>query len=296
MSFSKRVIKYVLVKILYYSGLPLFFREVIQKRKVTILVCHDPEVQIAENYFKWLSKHYNIISLERYLSVRTGKETARLPPKSLIITLDDGHIGNYKLLPLVKKYKVPLTIFLCSGIVGTNRHFWFRYSGLPSSSEPLKVIAESMRLKTLSEVGYYREKEFAQPQALNKEQIRQMKEYINFQGHTVFHPCLSQCSDEESRFEIEQSKRQLEEEFNLPVNAIAFPNSDFSDRDIRFAQTAGYSCALTVGHGFNNDQTGLFRLRRFSVGDRDSVQLLAIKAAGVWAYLKYTLKSLTKAQ
>ena len=43
----------------------------------------------------------------------------------MVVTFDDGHIKNHSLLPVFKKYQVPVTIFLCSGIVDTGKHFWF---------------------------------------------------------------------------------------------------------------------------------------------------------------------------
>lgn len=296
MPFFKRVIKNILIQVLYYSGLPVLFREFIQRGKVTILVCHDPGVAVASEYFRWLSLHYNVISLGQFLSARAGNGMDSLPRKSLVITLDDGYSGNYKLLPLVKKYDVPVTIFLCSGIIDTKRHYWFKYTGLPFSSETLKVIPQPDRLKILAESGFYPEKEFECPQALNKVQISEMKEYIDFQSHTIFHPCLPQCSDEESRIEIEQSKKQLEQQFNLSINAFAYPNGDYTKRDIQITQKAGYTCALTVDHGFNDAKTGLYRLKRLSVSDRDGIKLLAIKASGIWSFLKYAFNSRTRAK
>jgi peptidoglycan/xylan/chitin deacetylase (PgdA/CDA1 family) len=263
---------------------------------VTILVLHDPKADFASRYFEWLSRHYNIIGLDQYLAFRGKQGTGRLPPKSLIITLDDGHIQNYDLLPLVKKFNIPLTIFLCSGIVNTNRHFWFRFSGLPSSSESLKLISDRDRLRVLEQVGFVPEKEFAYPQALNKHQITVMKDYINFQGHTVFHPCLPRCCDTDAMREIEQSKNQLEQEYNFSINALAYPNGDYTDREIQFAQKAGYSCAVTVSHGYNDDKTDLFRLNRLYVGDADSTKLLAVRASGVWAFLKHILSYLVRSK
>jgi poly-beta-1,6-N-acetyl-D-glucosamine N-deacetylase len=294
MSSAEKIAKKILIRILFYSGLPVIFREFIQRNRVTILVLHDPKADIASGYFEWLSRHYNIISLNQYLATRTKEVATRLPSKSLVITLDDGHVENYKLLHLAKQYNISLTIFLCSGIVNTNRHYWFRFSGLPSSSETLKVITDQDRLRVLYQAGFYPEKEFAYPQALNKSQIAEMKEYINFQGHTVFHPCLPQCSDQKSMAEIEQSKTQLEQEFNLSINALAYPNGEYTDREIQFAQKAGYTCAVTTGHGFNDNKTDLFRLRRLGVGDRDSIKLLAIKASGIWAFLIYVSNGLKK--
>ena len=95
-------------KILRYSGLPFIVREVIQRSKVTIVMMHDISPKAAEQAFRFWHKNYNIISFSDYLDARMGKK--KLPPKSLILTLDDGHKGNYKLLPLIEHFKIPVTI------------------------------------------------------------------------------------------------------------------------------------------------------------------------------------------
>ena len=287
------VFKKIFVKVLRYSGLPLLFREIIQRRKVTIVFFHDPKPEIASRNFRWLANHYNIIGLNQYLSAREKGTTRQLPPKAMVITMDDGHIENYKLLAFLRENNIPVTIFLCSGIVDTNRHYWFKYAGLNSNSDTLKAIPNYKRLKLLSDLGFDPEREFEYPQALNKYQIGEMRQYVNFQSHTVFHPCLNRCSEEESRFEIEESKRRLEQDFGLTINAFAFPNGDYSAKDIRLLQNAGYSCALKGGPGFNTDKTDLFRLKRIAIGDRDSLDLLAVKASGIWGLLKHFIRRLS---
>jgi hypothetical protein len=119
-----------------------------------------------------------------------------------------------------------------------------------------------------------------------------MQEYVNFQGHTVFHPCLPSCTDDESRFEIEQSKMGLEQEFGLKVNALAFPNGEYTARDIELIQKAGYTCALSTNPGFNTGKTDLFKLNRFAIGDKDSLEVLAIKSSGIWGFTRKFLINL----
>jgi peptidoglycan/xylan/chitin deacetylase (PgdA/CDA1 family) len=288
----KPVLKKILVKTLTLSGLPFIFREYILKKKVTILVLHNPDKSTLEKYFQWLTLNYNIISLERYLSCRQGNKEISLPDKSLIITLDDGHIGNYELLPIIKSLGIPISIFLCSGIVNTNRHYWFMHADLNTSSDSLKFIPNKNRLEYLAKTGFSPNKEFSYPQALKKEQIMEMKEVVNFQGHTIFHPCLNRCSDEESWSEINESKKHLESEYDFHINAIAYPNGDYTDREIQFARQAGYDCGLTVDHGFNGKQTNLFKLKRYSVSDNDTLEVLAIKTSGVWSFLTYIFKKI----
>ncbi|MBI1782764.1 MAG: polysaccharide deacetylase family protein [Sphingobacteriales bacterium] len=279
----KKILKNFFIKTIYYSGLPYFLREHVLHKKVMIVMLHNPGPDTAEKHFKWLAQHYNIITLDHYIDYRNGK--ASLPVKPLIITMDDGHIGNYDLLPIIKTMKIPVTIFLCSGIINTNRHYWFKYYELLTDSDVLKTVPNNKRLEYLAKSGFHPEKEFPAPQALTKEQIMEMKDYVNFQSHTVSHPCLNQCTDAESWKEVNESKLQLENEFNLHINAIAYPNGDYTERDIEYVKKAGYTCGLTVGFGYNGKNTSIYKLKRCSVNDNESLELLAIKATGIWSYL-----------
>jgi len=279
-------LKNTVAKIIYYSGLPFIIRELVQRHQVTILVFHDPEAVNAEKVITWLKKKYNIIDLNDFLSACSEGSSKNLPAKSLIITFDDGHIGNHKLFPFLAKLKIPVTIFLCSGIINTNRQFWFKFTGLGTPSGSLKRIADDERLSLLAKSGFYQDKEYDRPQALNNAQINEMKEIVNFQSHTVFHPCLPQCTGEKSVLEIKESKSALESSLGLKINAIAFPNGDYSNREVDFVKEAGYSCALTIDHGYNNIHSDLFKLKRICLNDMDEIEVVAVKACGIWGLFK----------
>lgn len=275
-------------KALRWSGIAWLWREAVQRRKVTFLLFHDMEAADAERNFGYLKQHYNIIGLNDYLdAVRNGK---RLPNKALVITFDDGHVSNYALLPTIKRMQIPVTIFLCSSIVGTHRHFWFRHSAEKKPQvEALKKFSNGQRLDTLRQYGFAQEQEYDEIQALSKEQIEEMTPWVNFQSHTCFHPILPQCDDTTSEKEIKESKRQLEETFGLTINALSYPNGDYSKRDLQLAQDAGYKCGITVDSGYNDMKTDLFRLKRFSVNDAKSTTELMVKASGCYALLKHRL-------
>ena len=49
---------------------------------------------------------------------------ARVPERALVVTFDDGHRGNHRLLPIFRRYGIRPTIYLCSQIVGTQRGYW----------------------------------------------------------------------------------------------------------------------------------------------------------------------------
>lgn len=276
----------LLFKVIRYSGLPFLFREIIQKKRVTILLFHDINEKTAKQAFSYLSKQYNIISLEEFVRFCKKQNNGSLPAKGLIITFDDGFTGNYELLPLVKEHNIPITIFLCAGIINTKRHYWFSYKHPDISASKLKQVSNVERLKLLNRAGFHPQKEFSTPQALTKTQISEMEEVVNFQAHTTFHPCLPTCNDEEARAEIIGAKEILERDFNININAIAYPNGDYSDRDIELCKEAGYQCGLTVDYGFNTIHTDPFKLKRLSVNDTDNLDELIVKASGVWAFLK----------
>lgn len=276
----------LLFKLIKLSGLPFVFREFLQKNKVTLLLFHDIKKGTARKTFTYLSKKYKIISLSDFVDAVNGKNNIVIPPKALIITFDDGHIGNYEILSEIKKHNIPITVFLCAGIINTNRHYWFKYKDTNFSTSELKYVSNKERLKVLDKVGFSQTRNFENPQALNKKHISEMINFVNFQSHTLFHPCLPKCSDREARYEIFNSKNILESDYNLHINAISYPNGDYSDRDIELCKKAGYTCGITVDYGFNSVNTDLFRLKRLSVNDTDNIDELIVKASGVWAFLK----------
>ena len=82
-------------------------------------VCVSPE-HFAEQ-MDVISKHTNPIGLGKL--VQHLKEDS-LPPKSIAITFDDGYADNmYQAVPILEKYKIPATIFVCTGYSG--KEFWW---------------------------------------------------------------------------------------------------------------------------------------------------------------------------
>src|SRR3954468_11430784 len=98
-------------RLLRLSLVPLVLRHTAQRGRVTIVVYHDPDPETFEVPLTVLRRLYNIVPL------RAVVEGGRLPPRALVVTLDDGHRGNSRLAPVVERLQVPVTIFLCTGIV-----------------------------------------------------------------------------------------------------------------------------------------------------------------------------------
>lgn len=280
----------VVFRILRYSGIAWFFREFIQRNKVTLLLFHDMQKQDAERNFAWLKSHYNLIGLNEYLdAVADGSP---LPAKAVVITFDDGHAGNYALLPLIKRMQIPITVFLCSGIVGTNRHYWFRHSDEVTPELPLlKRLPEKERLERLKTMGFDKLQQYSDRQALSKEEILKMAPWVDFQSHTCFHPILPLCDDLTAEDEIVNSKVQLENDYGFRIRSLSYPNGDYSDRDVEIAKQAGYECGVTVDAGYNDRNADLFRLKRVSVNDAKTLDELIVKASGCFILLKHVLRA-----
>jgi peptidoglycan/xylan/chitin deacetylase (PgdA/CDA1 family) len=336
--------KALLFKILRFSGLPLLFRELMQRRRVTILLFHDISRATAEKTFDCLSKRYHLLDLQTFIRacqataaeapeplprirdafrpprpeakaekseecptalslllfplfflllpksmLRTLPPSRSLPPKSLIVTFDDGHIGNYDLLPVLQAKKIPVTIFLCAGIVGTRRHFWFQHKPPNHRSFSLRRMPHQERLRILAKAGFTHETEYETPHVLTRNQIQEMKPWVDFQSHTLFHPCLPRCSAAEARDEILRSREVLRREYGLEVNTISYPHGDYSERDIELCRQAGYECGMTVDCGFNTVDSDLLRLKRLPVNDTDDMNELIVKASGLWEFVKAAL-------
>lgn len=102
-------------------------------------VCVTPE-HFAE-HMTVVSKYAHPISLSKLVrDLRVGS----LPPRSIAVTFDDGYADNlYNAKPILEKYEVPATVFVCTGYTGGE--FW--WDELERSVMLSKTDLRSLRLK-----------------------------------------------------------------------------------------------------------------------------------------------------
>jgi poly-beta-1,6-N-acetyl-D-glucosamine N-deacetylase len=276
--------------LLRISGVPYILREVVQRSRVTIITYHKPSAEITDQHFAVLRRKYNLISLTEYLEFR-AQQAKQLPPKALIVTFDDGHKTNYGLKPILEKHGIRATFFVCSGLVDTNRHFWFETEMSNSLRQKLKCITDYERLEVLASLGFSETAERARRQVLSASEIEDMRPIADFQSHTVYHPLLPRCSATRAAAEIFDSKAQLEKKFGVPIYALAYPNGDYSSREIAAAEASGYQCAVTLNVGFNSRETPAFELKRICIDDNDGITEILVKASGLWGLLRNFLRA-----
>jgi peptidoglycan/xylan/chitin deacetylase (PgdA/CDA1 family) len=81
-------------------------------------------------------------------------------------------------------------------------------------------------------------------------------------SHSLSHPLLPQCSDEELEREITGSKRDLERESGGSVSSFCYPNGSWNSRVLAGVRRAGYDCAVTTQHGWNGPGAEILALSR----------------------------------
>ena len=256
---TARRLRALIFLLLRRTGVPWVVRHTVQRRRVTILVYHNPPPAVMERHLELLCRLYNVVSLRDYVEKRA------MPPGALIVTLDDGYAENFALRDAFARFSVIPTIFVCTGIVGTNHGFWFLHVG---------------------EAGFDPSEELAVREALSDVEINDLAAVADIQAHTVTHPLLPRCTPEQAEEEIAQSKRDLEQRFGLDVYAFAYPNGEYTERDAQLARTAGYRCALAVGGRTNGGSADIYALRRITVDDHDGIDELVVKASGLWPWLE----------
>lgn len=70
-----------------------------------------------------IKEHFSPVSLEEFLdNLRSGR---RFRNGSCLVTFDDGWRDNYvNALPILEHHRVPATIFLSTGFIGSGKRFW----------------------------------------------------------------------------------------------------------------------------------------------------------------------------
>ncbi len=192
----------------------------------------------------WLDLwRYNVIGLEELVQARI--EYRLPPPRSVVLTFDDGYADNIELaLPALERRGFGATLFL--------------------------VSAAGRR------VGWAREPELDGRALVIPTDARNVTGRIRFGGHSRTHPRLPSLAPAELEREIRGCKGELEAALAMPVSMFAYP---FGERtpDVEAAvRDAGFLAACGVDSGRNRPTCDLFALRRFEVHGTDSLLRFAL--------------------
>lgn len=265
----RNFLKNIIAIFIYVSGIPILIREWVCRHRVAILLYHDPKPAIFLKHIAYLSRHYTIISLDTLVAAVHRQDFSEVPPKSVVITIDDGHAGNIALLPTFKQYRIYPTLYVCTQIIDTHRHFWFKVDGQSKAEKQrLKSLPNAERLVHLKEMADFEpEKIYPDRQALNISEMKEMAESADFQPHTRFHPILPRSTEKECKQEILESKTDLETLLGIECSHFSYPNGDYTEREIEIVKAGGFRSARTTDIGWNTLETPPYQLKAIPITD-----------------------------
>lgn len=262
--------------------------------------------QAFEQQMRWAKQNFDVLSFRDLESA--NREGRSWPKRALIVTFDDGYRDNYlSAFPILRELGVPGTIFLATGYIGQSRLFWwdtiaycFKHAPqtvvtLPQiSGEPLPLETPGQRrdliqgvLSWVKQVPEAARTEFvdslpdllgvkipadaANGMHLTWDEVQTMsRNGIEFGSHTVTHPILRQVDAEQLRFEVAESKAEIERQLGQSVHAFAYPAGTRSRRDEaarEMVKSCGYSFAVAYDQAVEADPDP-YTLPRIHV-DRD---------------------------
>jgi len=234
------------------------------------------EFRVQMEYF---SREWNVLSLDELAKYVRLEKSA--PEKAVVITLDDGYQDNYRYAyPILREYRIPATVFLTTSYVGFRDVFWWdridyairhtsrmnlyldelgaysvrseakRTLAAGRINEKLKKLPEARRTLLVEKVIDICEakarSDLGSSPTLSWEECREMKDHgIDIASHTVSHPALTGLSLERARYEIEESKKHIEEKLGTEVKAFSYPFGDYDTEIVALVRKSGYGCAVT---------------------------------------------------
>jgi peptidoglycan/xylan/chitin deacetylase (PgdA/CDA1 family) len=282
MRFFRNLILNLVYAFIRYSGISYVIIKSQLKNKVSILVYHNPGVKAFEKHLKYLSNKFNFTSISDLSQAIYNDRWDRLPKYPLVITIDDGWKENFDLIQILQNYKLRPTIYLTSHLINTNRCFWTTICKTEDKVRMKKMSNRQRLIELWDRYQYYPEKEFPESrQVLDRNELEQMKDFVDFGLHTCFHPILSNCDRDEKYTEIFESKKRVEEFIGTTIEAFAYPNGNYDDECINILKEIGIKSARTIDFGSNTNKTDPLKLKAIGVTDNGTINKLAAELTGI---------------
>jgi peptidoglycan/xylan/chitin deacetylase (PgdA/CDA1 family) len=190
---------------------------------------------------EWLKTNgYTVIPLDTAAQYIEGKIKS-IPAKSVVITVDDGHKSVYTdLAPIVKKYKIPVTLFI-----------------YPSAISNAKYAMTWDQLNELESTKLF-----------------------HVESHTYWHPNFKHekkklSPEEYAKFVDKQlggAKKKLEEHMGHEIKYLAWVFGIYDDELLVDAKRAGYTAAFTIDRRHAASSTNIMAEGRYMVISKHTIK------------------------
>jgi peptidoglycan/xylan/chitin deacetylase (PgdA/CDA1 family) len=113
---------------------------------------------------------------------------------------------------------------------------------------------------------------------LTWEQIREMSAAgMDFQGHTLTHPHLTQLTPDNAAREIAEAKKTLETRLNKSVVTFAYPFGEYNSVVLELVKRAGFESAVTIDPGYRQRVDRIYQLQRIRISYKETLDDLQKK-------------------
>ena len=267
------------------SGLCFLSRKLLWRNRAAILFYHNPRPVVLDAHLSYLKQIATVVSLPELWNHFSHEPLA-------VVTIDDGEAEVFQLRETFEKHGIRPMIYLPTGIIRIGGGFWWHVfaSGQQKLIESLKRVKNPERKKILRDFGFDQEGRVVPRQALEPNELRAMRDWADFGAHSRFHPILTQCSDDECEEEIFASKNELKPQVGYEFEHFAYPNGNYTDREIGYVREAGFQSARTCDPGWNSPKTNRLRLKGLYIDDDASLDKFAVELTGIPAILRRILK------
>lgn len=228
-------------------------------------------------------------------------QNGRLPRRAACITFDDGYTDWMTgALPALRQRSLHATFFITTGQFAGLPLWHERIQAavralpgplldvnMPSLGQPsLATLADRQALvvRLDQELKYLtlaaREQALMRLEAaagvgpkelprMSEAQLRDLhSQGFGVGGHTINHPILNYCNEQELLQEVADGREQLQGIVGGTIAGFAYPNgrpnTDFSSRHVDAVRRAGYAYAVTTQWGVASPITSLFQIPRFT--------------------------------
>lgn len=271
------------------------------------VVTGQPYVVMFEKALDLIVDHFEVIPLsEAVARLRQGRTSGG----TACITFDDGYIDWPTTVgPTLKARKLPATFFITTSqldgsalwserIAYAVQHWPDDQLQVPhtaigtldvrtpqlrmAAAEQLTAFLKYLRVPYRDElIDRLEASAGVRPEApprFTEDHLRSIyRQGFDIGSHTVAHPILSYCDEDEALQEIRGCRERLQALLDAEVPHFAYPNgkpmADFSDRDIRLVKKAGYSGAVTTALGTAPIGTSPYQVPRFAPWARTGFQI-----------------------